>query len=370
MSIDGTLPNDEDNGQTYVNAVKAEVEAVIDRAPFLLTNIGGTGSAITADKPPQLRGSIAPGMTFYLTPEETNPGAATINIGGLGAINLVSDSGGALPANVLTAGTTRMMQFDGTNMRVFGVNVAVSLQGKTVFDVLSDGTNTFTWFKPDGLSANSYVEVELVGAGGTGSNDLDEDGHTEGGAGGGGERKKRRFLASELPSTINVVVAKATEVADNPSNPGDTIISSGGVDILRAKSGESANEQIGGRGADRFTNPGSNGGKRAADNDGAVNLTQSATPRNGGDGIGDAGAAGGDGHNASGEAAGNGGNAVYGGAGGGAFNGHLGGGINGVGGVSEYNGNGGNAGVAGETPGGGAGANAKGGNGRATFWIW
>lgn len=102
------------SGPVYMNAVAEEVTALWNAAPLQLSSVGGTADAITASVTPALTGSLVDGMAFFITPTSTNTGAVTLNVGGTGAISVVSASGSALTAGAMTSGTTYLLLYRGS----------------------------------------------------------------------------------------------------------------------------------------------------------------------------------------------------------------------------------------------------------------
>lgn len=76
----------------------------------VLKSIAGTNT-ITADMDPEL-GAYSAGMMVVFTPANTNTGATTINIDGLGALDIQKESGGALIAGDLVAGIPAALVLD------------------------------------------------------------------------------------------------------------------------------------------------------------------------------------------------------------------------------------------------------------------
>lgn len=62
------------------------------------------------------------GMTIWTFPNHANTGAATINVNGLGAKNILQLNAAPLVANMLFTGSLYELVFDGTNFRLTGVS--------------------------------------------------------------------------------------------------------------------------------------------------------------------------------------------------------------------------------------------------------
>jgi hypothetical protein len=86
-------------------AVEAQTNAV-----KVLKSVAGTNT-ITADMDPEL-GAYAAGMIVVLTPANNNTGATTLNIDGLGALDVQKQDGDALIADDLVAGIPALLVLD------------------------------------------------------------------------------------------------------------------------------------------------------------------------------------------------------------------------------------------------------------------
>lgn len=188
-------------------------------------------------------------------------------------------------------------------------------------------TTSGTWIKPAGIS---WVLVRLWGGGGGGGRQFNS---SSGGGGGGGEYGEQRFVASELPTNVSVIVGTGGSGRSSNGQGGDGGDSVFGS-LLRAK---------GGKGGSFGSNAGGGAGG-GVKNYGAGQAVPSST---GGDGNFEGGAGG------AGGGARNGGNSRLGGAGGGGSS--LGANsAHGLGGVSQFGGDGGEGGWGGTSAGDGA----------------
>jgi len=66
------------------------------------------------------------GLLIQIKVANTNTGAVTINVNGLGSVNVVSPAGLALAASVLTAGGVYQFQHDGTNFQLQTPNYSIT----------------------------------------------------------------------------------------------------------------------------------------------------------------------------------------------------------------------------------------------------
>lgn len=78
---------------------------------------GGTASAITLTPSPAITAYVA-GQTFRAKITTTNARNATLNVSGVGAVNLYLPNGDQIPAGYLLAGSMAEFEYDGTNMQV------------------------------------------------------------------------------------------------------------------------------------------------------------------------------------------------------------------------------------------------------------
>lgn len=81
---------------------------------------GGVANTYTLTPTPPLV-SYVDNMSIVFSPTVANTGASTINISGLGAVNILSVAGVALTANDLVVGQKYRATFDGANFRLFSV---------------------------------------------------------------------------------------------------------------------------------------------------------------------------------------------------------------------------------------------------------
>lgn len=307
-------------GLEFLTQYGAYLDALIDTATLNLTNVGGTANAITATAEPfeiPASGYVS-GMKFTFTAALSTTGSATLNIDGRGAEALLNADGTSVGLDDIVAGTRYLVERRGTGFRLLTSSGAGAglINSRTTYD-----TNV-VW--SNNLPASTIVDVELWGAGGGG-------GSAQGG--GGASRTCKRFLASDLPSTVAITVPPggAFGVTGGDCTFGSLLTAFGGSRPLTGNGGNGGGELEDGE------DGGAVGGGLGASGDGG----NASTADGGGGGGGTAGGA-----------------AVYGGGGGGN-----------TGGPSKYGGAGGGSGAAGQRPGGGGGLNAAGGGGRCIITI-
>ena len=143
-----------------------------------LTSVSGTDT-ITASASPAIT-AYADGQTFRFIPANTNTGAATINISGVGAKSLTKSDGSALAASDLVAGAIYEIVYDGTKFQVYGVTAyaatsrskyaqASQVQDSTLTYLTAvAGTDTIT--ATAALSMSAYAPGQMFHFLGAGSN--------------------------------------------------------------------------------------------------------------------------------------------------------------------------------------------------------
>jgi len=139
---DGTLAKD-----------AANVSQIQNSNAILLASVAGTDT-ITASLSPALT-AYANGQIFTLIPANTNTGAVTININGLGAKALTKNGSTALVANDLVAGIEYSLQYDGTRFQKVAGSDYMSIAGGSLTGLLNVN---------DGADIASATTVDLTAA--------------------------------------------------------------------------------------------------------------------------------------------------------------------------------------------------------------
>lgn len=136
----------------------------------------------------------------------------------------------SLVSTITGLGTTKDNGLSGNVILAGGTNITVSQSGQTitVTDTFTSTakvadyqlfTSNNTWTKPSGVQTGSMVYVQLWGGGGAGGGTTGTV-LTESGAGGGGEYIEIWFRASDLNSTVSVVVGVASTGGNGNGNNG------------------------------------------------------------------------------------------------------------------------------------------------------
>ncbi len=149
---------------------------------------GGTANALTASLVPA-PSDLTTGLVLRLKISNTNTGAATLSLNGLGAKPIVRSGGLALKVNDLPAGAIAELTYDGGRFQLSALSTSTLPPPPSVVNFNVPGTQN--WSVPDGVYV---IEVEVWGGGGGGagsvsggsSNAADYAG--EGGGGGGYSR--------------------------------------------------------------------------------------------------------------------------------------------------------------------------------------
>lgn len=363
-------------GPVLLNTYAARFLTLFNAISLVPTNIVNSGDDYTITIDPPLEADVINGMSFYITPNVTNPsGAARIRVTASNPYyKWAKFDGSDLDAGELDPATTYHVVFVGGEFRMtsFLPGEAVdAFVNRQVFD------SSDTWNKPTGstFGPNSVVLVRDWGAGGGGTLGF-------GVGGGGGGYSERWMLLGDLASTETVTIGaggtgSATPGAGGNSTFGSHLTAYGGG----ALSGKKVTGAAGGGplSAASSTTPGSPLIASQDPSVGASLINFLGSPGNdslhGFDGIYHGG---GPGTGSTTEC--NGGNSLYGG-GGGAGNTAS---VAGTGGTSVNGGDGGDAGVngangeAGQQPGGGGGSAedtggataGDGGDGRVEVIVW
>ncbi|WP_337183862.1 hypothetical protein [Shinella sp.] len=346
-------------GPDYMDAVAAKMDMLFDSIALKPTSVVSSGNDYTITVDPVLDADVTAGMSFFIQPNDTNTGPSRLRVGGANPYyDLVKAGGEALNAGEFSASTAYFVVFLGGEFRILSVANNEGGGGANInfqrFDVSGN------WTKPDGLSPEAILIIDLWSGGGGGGT----AGNANSGGGGGGGHYQLILRAADVTSVVPVTVGAggAIDAAGGSSAFGSYFTVVGGDAGGAGSNGNNAPGSAGGRGGNagsvRNGSFGSgaagsagNGGGGAGGNGGTADLHGGGGGGGGGGKIGSAAP----------NTGGSGGNAYFGGGGGGA-NGN-------VGGTSVYGGAGGGTGVAGSAPSGGGGRGAPGASGRAIVRV-
>lgn len=366
-------------GKQVLDNVAGHIGVLLDAMALVPTSISNSGNDYTIIIDPPLTADVSNGMMFWITPNAANTGAARIRVTASNPYyDWVKADGSDFESAELSTSVTYGVLFVNGEFRT--VTVPASEDG-AIFDYQTF-TASGTWVKPEGISSNALVLVEIWGAGGGGCRRS---------GGGGGAYTNKWFRASELGVNESIVIGSGgaggstvTAGVGGNSSFGSLVTAYGGGGGGVSGSGSRLGGGGGGGGvlstgqagqtlAGGFGGTGGGGG-----NDGAAGSTGSVggTGNYGGGG-------GGSGPDGSSSQGGDGGAALFGGGGGGgaALSSSSGGGDGGsstygggggagqgsntagAAGVSIWGGDGGAPGSAGTAPGGGGGSSTDTGTG-------
>ncbi len=146
---------------------------------------GGTANALTASLSPAPPSPAPAGMSVVLKVATTNTGPATLNLNGLGAVNITTVTGALLAAGDLPAGIPVVLVFSGTAWILVGPSLS-QVQSATAGNQ-QFFTASGTFVVPAGVTK---LFVRVVGGGGGGARGGAAYGLSGGGGGAGGYAEK------------------------------------------------------------------------------------------------------------------------------------------------------------------------------------
>jgi hypothetical protein len=98
----------------------------LSQLAYVVASGTDTYTATISPVPPTLTG-----LRVFVYFTNANTGAATININGLGVKDLISNNGGALSANDITAGEVKLISYNGTSFQLVGGGSVASASSST-----------------------------------------------------------------------------------------------------------------------------------------------------------------------------------------------------------------------------------------------
>lgn len=321
------------SGPDLITHVNERVKSLFDASRLPLTDVAGTGDAVTATLDPDLDGDgLVDGMTFGITWGAANTGGVTLAINGGSAVPVLDAEGLALAPDALADGLRSTLEYVGGDFRILSTMGGDASFGRYTWVLTASGT----WTAPD-LPDDTPVFVEGWGGGGGGGT---------GGGGGGAYAARMLRLGDIAPSVTYTIGDGGSGSGTGGSNTtfGSFLTAYGGGGGLSSGGGGGGTNAAGSQGTGAAAAGGFLGGGVGGASGTNPGGDATASEGGGGGGVG-AGAAGG--------------RAVFGG----------GGGAQGAGGASKYAGNGGTVSVAGTAPAGGGGVGAAGARGEIRIWI-
>lgn len=178
-SVNPTGSDPKSRGDDHLRLIKSTLKnsfAGITGAVIVGGTNGGVANVYTLTPTPTLVSYIT-NMTIVFSPVVSNTGASTIDVSGLGAINLRSVSGAALITGELVAGQTYKAIFNGTEFRLDSITKAyadqlafsTALPAQSLGFLASNGTvaaftKTFTGYAVDeskGANVASAATIDL-----------------------------------------------------------------------------------------------------------------------------------------------------------------------------------------------------------------
>lgn len=156
----------------------------VDRQTYTtLTTVVGT-NAITAVGPLSLASTgYVTGQVFYFNPQNTNSGAVTINVSGLGVRNVTKNGVTPLVAGDLVAGSQAELIYDGAQFQLLNPTTIVfpNQPGRLIGIQVLTGSGNYT---PTAGTASVVVHIQASGGGGgiavatgVGQNSIGNGGH-------------------------------------------------------------------------------------------------------------------------------------------------------------------------------------------------
>ena len=133
----------------------------VDKATYnTLSAVAGTNT-ITANGPqPLATGGYTTGLKFFFVPQNTNTGAVTINLSGLGAKSIVRGAGNALLPGDLVVGVAAFIYYDGTQFQLQNPQAVLNLPvGNCRFVFTNASTCTLIPFGGNKLTINGIPQT-------------------------------------------------------------------------------------------------------------------------------------------------------------------------------------------------------------------
>lgn len=214
-------------------------ELVYDGTNFQLINSGNymnygasttAANAYTVNVTPTLITPLVEGTRFQIKFTNANTAAASLDINGIGAVNIKRPDGTALISGDIAAGMIASLVFDGTNLQLLNPNNVIR---NTIVQVFT-GSGTYT---PSPGMIKCWIEVWAGGGGSAGAPATGVGQISFGNGGGGGGYAAGLFTAATIGASQVVTVgavgtagtAGAVGGAGGTSSVGALISATGGL---------------------------------------------------------------------------------------------------------------------------------------------
>lgn len=203
LSYDGT--NFQISNPSYMATTSA-----VQNGSYNYAVDGGSANAYTMTLSPAIT-AYAAGQMFLMKVSNTNTGASTVNVSGLGVKSIKTLSGAALIGNELISGEVVPLIYDGTNFKICSAIVKTNVQLIT-----ATGAGTYT------PSAGTYAAIFELQAGGGGSGGTTGAGgqSAQSGPGGGGGYLKIYATIANIGASCAVSVGAAGTAGSSGNNAG------------------------------------------------------------------------------------------------------------------------------------------------------
>jgi hypothetical protein len=202
-------PNGFPEGQTpaSLNNSSREVMAVIARYYEVfsggLVTTGSSGSYVLSVN--QVITSYSTGLFFSFTANHDNPGAALLNVNGVGSVAVTTPDGSDLLPGVIRSGGVYSVTYTGTTFILHAANVNLPpnfIYYPWNFDSSGDDQTAITWNKPAGLTRLRLVATAGGGGGEGGRLTI----NSAAGNGASSGTAEAIFNADDLGATENILI--------------------------------------------------------------------------------------------------------------------------------------------------------------------
>lgn len=135
-----------------------DIPAIDDPTAFNnLISVTGTNALLGTSVPPYT--SYVAGMTLSFIPVNTNTGAVTIDVDGLGAKNIYVGSSSVLSGGELVAGRIALVEYDGTRFQLYQSSIA---DGAVTTGKLADGAVTTVKIADSNVTTAKIADLNVT----------------------------------------------------------------------------------------------------------------------------------------------------------------------------------------------------------------